>query len=397
MADVLVLGAAGGIGAMAARTLVIADTFDRLVAADVDEEALTREIRKWPATSTRVQSRAVDVSDPDSLAAALADVDLVVNCVGPFYRFGPGTLRAAIDSGVAYVDVCDDLDPTREMLTFADSARSAGVAALIGMGNSPGLANVLARYCADHLLDSVTAVDIMHIHGGEPTEGAAVLKHRIHAMTSDVPVWEDGAMRSVRMLEDSGSAYVTDVEFRDVGTYPVYPYPHPETITLPVHLPDVRRVTNRGVVFPLTYFTMTADLVRAGTDVDTAVSRLIARRPELLAEAGVTGPGGCLRVDVAGTVAGEPHRLVFSLSSQGSGAAEGTGIPAALGALLMARGDIVTPGVHPPEAVVDPVAMLTLANDLLPALDVAGTGGSLPIHIVRTGPDGTETEIDLFG
>jgi saccharopine dehydrogenase-like NADP-dependent oxidoreductase len=48
-----------------------------------------------------------------------------------------------------------------------DSARQAGVSALIGMGSSPGVANVLVKFCADSLLDEVEAVDIYHAHGGE--------------------------------------------------------------------------------------------------------------------------------------------------------------------------------------------------------------------------------------
>jgi saccharopine dehydrogenase (NAD+, L-lysine-forming) len=277
------------------------------------------------------------------------------------------------------------------------------------MGNSPGLANVLVRYCADLLLDSVTTVDIMHIHGGEPAEGPGVLEHRILAMISDVPVWQDGALRSVRMLEDSGRAFVEDVDFRDVGTYPVFPYPHPETITLPRHLPGVQRVTNRGVVFPLSYFELTQQLIRAGTctlepvsvkgtdvvPIDFAVAHLIAQRPRLLAEAGISGPAGCLRIDVSGTKDGQSHTYVFQLSSGGAGAAEGTGIPAALGALLMARGDIGEPGVHPPEAAVDPTRMLALAAELMPRLNVAGTGGRLPISITHHGPDGSVDELDL--
>jgi saccharopine dehydrogenase (NAD+, L-lysine-forming) len=265
------------------------------------------------------------------------------------------------------------------------------------------------RYCAEQLLDSVSSVDIMHIHGGEPSEGPAVLKHRIHAMKADVPVWQDGGFVSVRMLEPSGQAYVRRVDFRDVGTYPVYPYPHPETITLPLHLPGVQRVTNRGVVFPLSYFDLTRDMVLAGTcstdpidvngaaviPIDFTVAHLIAQRPRLMSESGVEGPAGCLRIDVAGHKDGAEHRYVFSLSSSGAGAAEGTGIPAALGALLVARGEIKVPGVHAPEAVVDPMQMLRLAGELLPRLQVAGTGGRLPIHIEHSAPDGTAEELDL--
>lgn len=409
MRRAMVLGAAGGIGATAARTLALAGAFDELRLADLNADAAARAASDWGDHGTSLSFEAVDAADPAALRNALRRCDLVVNCVGPFYRFGPPVLDAAIAAGVPYVDVCDDLDPTRTMLGRDAEARARGVCALLGMGNSPGLANVLVRYCADLLLDRVATVDIMHIHGGEPTEGPAVLKHRIHAMVSDVPVWENGSMRSVRMLADSGRAYVKEVEFRDVGTYPVHPYPHPETITLPEHLPGVQRVTNRGIVFPLRYFELTQQLVLAGictpeplevngravVPIEFAVAHLMAQRPRLLQESGITGPAGCLRIDVTGTKAGEQHTYVFQLSSAGAGAGEGTGIPAALGAILMARGEITRPGVHAPEAVVNPTRMLALAAELMPRLDVAGTGGSVPIHIEHVGPDGSVDELDL--
>jgi saccharopine dehydrogenase (NAD+, L-lysine-forming) len=259
---------------------------------------------------------------------------------------------------------------------------------------------VLVRYCADNLLDSVTSVDIMHIHGGEAFEGAAVLKHRIHAMTNDVPLFVDGAFTTVRMLEPSGQAFVRETEFRGVGTYPVYPYPHPETITLPRHVPGIQRVTNLGVVYPLSYFERTMELVREGLDPDAIVATVQAERPALLAEAGLDGAGGCLKVVVVGTAGGAEHTYVFSLSSDGAGAGEGTGIPAGLAALQVLRGDIDTPGVHPPEAILDPNAILALAGEVLPALGVgnrpdAEGGGAVPIHIEHVGPDGTSEELDL--
>ena len=419
MTRVVVLGGCGGIGSVAARTLAAATQVDEIVIADVRSDAvqaMVAELSGGVPARSGISGSVVDASDPASVAGVLAGADLVVNCIGPFYRFGAPLLAAAIRAGVTYVDVCDDLDATRAQLELHDAAVEAGVCALIGMGNSPGFANVLVRYAADHLLDVVESVDIMHIHGGEPAEGPAVIKHRIHAMTNDVPLFIDGEFRTVRMLDDDGQAFVTHTEFRDVGTYPVYPYPHPETITLPRHLPGLRRATNLGVVFPLSYFNMTMDLVRLGAastepvEVDGAevvpleftVAHIISQRPRLLAEAGVDGPAGCLKIVVSGTREAEDgdHTIVFSLSSGSMGAGEGTGIPAGLGALLLLDPSLRTAGVHPPEGIVDPLAMLGLATDILPRLNLGGSdddGGmvDVPIHIAHHRPDGSVEELSL--
>ena len=99
------------------------------------------------------------------------------------------------------------------------AAKKAGVSALIGMGSSPGIANVLVRFCADILLDQVEAVDIYHAHGGEKVEGPAVVKHRIHSMEADVPMFLNGKFTTVKLFEDSGKALEEECEFQDVGTY----------------------------------------------------------------------------------------------------------------------------------------------------------------------------------
>ncbi|MCB1028352.1 MAG: hypothetical protein KDB24_11390, partial [Microthrixaceae bacterium] len=325
----------------------------------------------------------------------------------PFYRFGPPTLGAALAAGVNYVDVCDDLDATKALLAMDADARAAGVTALVGMGNSPGLANIFVKMCAEQLLDEVHSVDICHVHGGEPSEGAAVLKHRIHAMVDDVPLFVDGGFVAVRQLEDSGREYVREIDFPGVGPYPVYPYPHPETITLPTAFPTLRRATNLGSVYPLPYFAMTQDLVRAGmaaedpldvpvagggqvtvTPIDAMVALIQRERPRLLDEAGVTGAGGCLRVEVGGVKDGEDHTYICSLNSEGAGAGEGTGIPAALGAALMLRGVLgERPGVHPPEAIVDVDELLALAGTVANAMAV-GDGDGIPLTVEHLGPDG---------
>ena len=395
MTRIVVLGGAGGIGSVAVRTLLAADDVDEVVVADarVEAAAAVAEALGDP----RLRAARVDATDPASVAGVLAGADVAIGCVGPFYRFGAPLLDAAIAAGVDYVDVCDDLDATLSELERHDAAVAAGVTAVLGMGNSPGLANVLVRYAADLLLDEVHSVDILHIHGGEPAEGAAVLHHRIHAMTNDVPVFVDGELRQVRMLEPSGEAFVVETDFRDVGRFPVFPYPHPETVTLPRHLPTLRRATNLGVVFPLAYFERTQALVRQGLAHDEIVEVLQRERPAMLAEAGVDGPAGCLKVVVGGTTGGGAHTWTFSLSSTGDGAGEGTGIPAALGALLVLRGAATGPGVLPPEAAVDPQAMLALAGEVLPRVGLTGGdgGATVPLHLEHVGPDGAVETVAL--
>lgn len=389
MAKVVVLGGSGGIGSVAVRSLARLDDFDEIVVADLRVDAAAEVARG--VARRGVAPLAVDATSESSLAKALEGADVVLNCIGPFYRFGVPILSAAIRARVDYVDVCDDLEPTLAMLELDAQAREAGISALVGMGNSPGLANVFVRLCADNWLDVVEAVDIMHIHGGEPEEGPAVTKHRIHAMTSDVPLFIDGEMIKVRQLEESGRKHVVETEFRGLGRYPVYPYPHPETITLPKHIPGLRRATNLGVIFPLSLFHLTQDMVRVGACTETplrvgdqsviplefSVAHILSERPRLLAEAGITGPAGCLKVVVAGTREGKKRSIVLSVSSSSAGAGEGTAIPAAVGATLMQRGSIQGKGVFPPEAAVQPFDMLGLALDLVKKLGIGGGAGIL--------------------
>lgn len=404
MARVVVLGGAGGIGRSAVRALGTFEDLDTVVVADRDvaaAEALVDQL-----ADPRLRSAAFDAASPASLAEVLRGADAALNCVGPFYRFGPALLEAAITAGVDYVDVCDDLDATVRMLEMDSAARGSGVCALVGMGNSPGLANVLVRFCSDDLLDQVDGVEIMHVHGGEPEEGAAVIKHRIHAMTNDVPLFIDGEFVSVRMLEDSALPYVREINFPEVGTYPVYPYPHPETITLPRHIDGLSRAANLGVVVPFEYFELTMAVARLGICTEEpitvdgtpviprefAVEFIRSRRPALLKAAGIAGPRGCLKVEVTGRREGDGHTYEFSMASGSQGAGEGTGIPAALGTMLMLRGQLRGDGVFPPEAGVVPTELIALAREVVPRL---GIGDGLPLTLEHRDSAGTVERIEL--
>jgi saccharopine dehydrogenase (NAD+, L-lysine-forming) len=281
------------------------------------------------------------------------------------------------------------------------------VNAIIGMGNSPGVTNLLARFAADQLLDEVEAVDIYHAHGGEAFEGAGVVAHRLHGMQMDIPVYLDGALRTVRFFEPEGIALREDIEFHLLGRgIRVYPYPHPEQLTLPDHI-RLKRVTNRGTVLPAEYFERTTEVARLGlaatepVDVngtpvaprDFAIAWLLRERDRLLAETAFGPQRGCAKVVVRGLRHGAPRTYVFSLASQDQALGEGTGIPAAMGAILMAQGKVKGPGVLPPEAAIEPLEFLAL---VAPVLARSGQRGSFEgVRIERILADGTVERVPL--
>ncbi len=397
MGRVTVLGGAGAVGSVAVRTLAADGTFEEIVIADADSsraEALADSV------GSRARAVKVDAGDPEAVRRVVEGSDVVLNTVGPFFRFGPPVLEGAIRAGVNYVDVCDDFDATERLLAMDERARQAGVTALIGMGSSPGAANVIARFAADHLLDEVEAIDIYHAHGGEPEEGRAVLAHRLHSMTVDIPVFLDGEFRTVRLFEESGRALEEEAEFPEIGTFRVYAYPHPETITFPRHIKGLKRCTNLGLVLPPAYAELIKDVVRLGLatseplDVlgqkvipfEFAISFILSQRPRLLQAAGMKEPVGCLKIVIRGTKDGKEESWAVSLASRGRGMGEGTGIPAAVGAILMAQGKVKGPGVLPPEACVDPADFFSAVQR---SLQATGAGG-LPIIVERRREGKTE-------
>jgi saccharopine dehydrogenase (NAD+, L-lysine-forming) len=127
--------------------------------------------------------------------------------------------------------------------------------------------------------------------------------------------------------------------------------------------------------------------------IEFAVAYIISRRPGFIEAAGLTEPTGCLKVEVKGKKDGDAHTYVFSMFSKGAGAGEGTGIPAALGAIMMKQGQITEKGVYPPEAGVESAKMLELAGQVL-----KGTGmgeGGVPIFIEHIDKDGKAESIDF--
>jgi short subunit dehydrogenase-like uncharacterized protein len=93
--------------------------------------------------------RELSLDDPATLAAGLADVDLVLNAAGPFLHTAAPLAEACLAAGVHYLDIGNELQAFRALYDLDQRARQAGVAIIPGVGFGVIATNCLARYVSD--------------------------------------------------------------------------------------------------------------------------------------------------------------------------------------------------------------------------------------------------------
>jgi saccharopine dehydrogenase (NAD+, L-lysine-forming) len=162
----LILGA-GGVGSAAALIAVRRDFLSHVTVADYD---LTRAQAAVQAVSDdRFVAAQLDASDQPAIERLLSEhsIDAVLGATDP--RFTMPIFRAALAQQVHYLDMAMSLskphpqNPYREtglklgdeQFELADDWQKSGKIALVGMGVEPGLADVFARYAADHLFSEI--------------------------------------------------------------------------------------------------------------------------------------------------------------------------------------------------------------------------------------------------
>jgi saccharopine dehydrogenase-like NADP-dependent oxidoreductase len=355
---VVALGGAGGMGRWAARTAVGFGFVEELVLADRDLAAAAAFAQEL---GPKARAVAVDVQDQGSLVALLRGQDAVLNTVGPSYRFGLGCLRAAIAAGTSYLDVCDDWEPTLAMLALHEEAVEAGVTALIGLGASPGVSNLLARMAAEELDEVESLVTAWDLSLATPERRgphpSAATVHGLHQLSGQVRVWRGG------QALDEGPLKSLDIDVPGRRLVRLHTIGHPEPVTLPRRYPGLQTCLN-AFHAPRLHVGATRALGRlidwGGLSVERA-----AGLAELL-EAGVGGTGGgtglpALFAWAEGVKNGVKMRVVVEVGTMpagGMGAA--TGIPLAVGLKLLAAGQLDRPGVFAPEDVVEPAPFFGL-------------------------------------
>lgn len=153
--EAVVLGGGGLTGRCTVRDLARGGKFRRIRVADLDLELA--EAAAAAASGTPTHAEAVDVRDPKALARVVDGAAVCVNAVQ--YTFHLEVMQACLAARVPYLDFGGLFHMTRRQLEWDERFRAAGLLAIPGLGQVPGVSNVLAME-ASRDLDSVDSVII---------------------------------------------------------------------------------------------------------------------------------------------------------------------------------------------------------------------------------------------
>jgi saccharopine dehydrogenase-like NADP-dependent oxidoreductase len=369
---ILVTGGAGAMGRHACA--VVADAPDMsLLVADRNEARAAELAASLGGDATTL---ALDITDAGALRSALAGVDVVLNTVGPFFRYGRPVLEAAIEQGVHYLDITDDWEPTLDMLELHEAARSAGTTAIVGIGASPGISNMLAAAALQEVDKADRVLTGWRAGAGMPRpeeldpQATAAGEHWVHQCSTPIKVWRDGGYADGWALES------LEIEYPGRGGGTVWTCGHPESVTIPRSRPEARECLNVMVSRPGLISAMERVVARlrdGELDLRDAVVALV-NEPDIRGPAaGEPAPFPDLFALVEGRRDGRPIRVgVSALAIPVGDMGEMTGIPLALAGLMVARGEITERGVFPPEEAIEPQAFFERLAAFAPTPPVDG-------------------------
>jgi short subunit dehydrogenase-like uncharacterized protein len=263
----------------------------RLVCAELAEAGADfvvsgRSAEKLDALRAELQleapARVARLDDPASLRELLADCAAVIDCAGPFVRFGEPVLSAAVETGTHYLDTTGE-QPYMQMAfeRYGAGAGRAGVAVIPAMGFDYVPGDMLASLTAEGMgeLDEIALhycwVDFA------PSQGTA--KTTLEILAGDDLEW-----RNLEWVKTGGSPSRGSYEFPSpIGRRRMIRYPAGEQITVPRHIAtrNVRTSINAGGfsserMAPVFVATMRAAGLAMRTPLKRVAGAAISRLPE---------------------------------------------------------------------------------------------------------------------
>ncbi len=360
---VFVLGASGAYGSGAAK-LLAADERVKTVALGA------RNTDRLAAPAEEIGAKAevigIDAGNSAALTEALNGSDVLVNATGFYQELIEPTLDAAINAGVAYVDISESVEAAEKAFARHKAAQTAGRTAMVGVGSTPGVTTMLGVHAARQLhrcrtlaTGFVVATDLYFPGDEKALEEITTRQRPLAVHQTMIEIFAD----PVQVVENATLHVVDPMQSRRKVKLPghdetwMYPVAMSTAATLRDHLPDTDSIAVCMAFLPdavnAAVYRHAQTYKQGNADIQTAVAAMfseIGRLPEEQKSA----PAGLPAYMQWAAASGEKDGAEITVNL---GLAEPLSTAAALaaGALALGSGVLRKPGVWPVEACFDPM------------------------------------------
>ena len=369
MSRVVIVGA-GGVGSVVAHKCAqVPEVFSEIMLASrtlAKCEAIAASVRERTGRSVAV--RQLDADDVGQTVALLQEFrpQLLINVALPYQDLP--LMDACLEAEVDYLDTAN-YEPPHEakfeykwQWAYQDRFQGKGLMALLGSGFDPGVTNVYCAYAQKHLLDEIHELDIIDCNAGDHGQPFATNFNpeiNIREITQRGRYWERG-----EWVETDPLSWSMTFDFPDgIGPKKCYLMYHEELESLVQNLRGLKRA-RFWMTFSDNYLNHLRVLENVGmTSIEPVVFQgqkivplqfLKAVLPEPASLGPLTKGKTCIGCLMKGVKNGKPRTIyIYNVCSHeeayrevGSQAISyTTGVPAMIGAMLMATGVWRVPGV----------------------------------------------------
>jgi saccharopine dehydrogenase (NAD+, L-lysine-forming) len=241
---VLLVGV-GGVGEAIAAIAKPRAWMEQMVLADYNVKR-AKEVQKKLGQNKRFPVEFIDASRKSEIVklAKKYKVDMIMNAVDPI--FNEQIFDAAFDAGVTYMDMAMTLstpharDPFNKcgvklgdyQFAKAKDWKKKKQLALVGIGVEPGMADVFARYAADHLFDEIEELGIrdganIAIEGYEFAPNFSIWTTIEECLNPPV-IWENGKWFTTAPFSEPEI-----FDFPEIGPVEIVNVEHEEVLLMP--------------------------------------------------------------------------------------------------------------------------------------------------------------------
>jgi saccharopine dehydrogenase (NAD+, L-lysine-forming) len=391
---VLIIGAGGVGGVVAHKCAQAAAHFPEIILA-------SRTLAKCQAIAAQlprpIRTAAIDADNVPALTALLKKEKpfLVINVALPYQDLP--IMDACLAAGVHYLDTAN-YEPKnlakfeyKWQWAYQERFTKAGLMALLGSGFDPGVTNVFCAYAQKKLFDRIEQIDILDANAGDhglPFATNFNPEINLREVSARGRYFEHG-----EWLETEPLSWSRTFDFPAIGPKKAFLLYHEELESLAKNIPGVKRL-RFWMTFSDNYLMHMRALQNIGmlgiVPVEHQGRKIIPIQflKTLLPDPSSLGPRtkgktniGCL---VEGTKGGKKRRIyIYNVCDhqecyrevKSQAISYTTGVPAAVGAIMMASGAWLKPGVWNMEQL-DPEPFLA---------ELARRG--LPWHVIDMPPE----------